>query len=89
MKLLSQAELSTSTIKSLCSNWLVYDRLVMGGNWINCAITYREATAFRDKVDAELKQRNLSAWTDWQLGLMSTIHSKWSPAQYFNKKAVA
>jgi len=86
MKLLSQAELSASTIKQLCSNWLVYDRLIMAGDWKECVITYREATAFRDLVDNELWSRNSVAWKVWQKALTGTNQKRWSPAQYFNPR---
>ena len=88
MKLLSQVELSASTIKQLCSNWLLYDRLIMAGDWKYCVITYQEATKFRDAVGDELQLRNLSAWLVWQKALDSTDQKRWTPAQYFNDKGV-
>jgi hypothetical protein len=86
MKLLSQAELSAFTTKQLCSNWQFYDRLIMAGDWKDCAITYQEATKFRDAVGHELLTRNPIAWSFWQSGLDSPNQRRWTPAQYFNDK---
>lgn len=81
--LLTESQISTSSLDQLCSVWTACDRIMMQGDWKGNHMDYYETSDQQNRIDDELKVRDLAAWTKWQHALFGTNHSRWAPAQYF------